>query len=246
MDFFDLVNISERFMEIVNPLSAEKVVRVGAFLGLHERSRVIDFGCGYAEPLALWAEHFGISGVGIDVREHACERARRKIAERGLDRQLEVIHGRGSEYPFEEGAYDVAFCLGASFIWGGFEPAIRALRRAVGPAGHVVIGEPYRTTDDVPQAYADTIPEVLTEIELLEAVHRAGLELEYVVRSSRDEWDAYEAGNWHGLLAWLRENPDHPERADVVRRLREVQDEYLRYGRQHLGWAVYVLTPMSS
>ena len=84
MDFFDLVNISERYMELVNPSTHEKTITFGKFLRLREGSRVIDFGCGYAEPLVLWAEHFGIVGTRIDVREHACERARQKIAQKGL------------------------------------------------------------------------------------------------------------------------------------------------------------------
>lgn len=77
MEFFDLVNILERYMELVNPSTPEKVLTIGKFLGLKEDSRVIDFGCGCGEVLALWAEEFGISGIGIDVREHACDRARK-------------------------------------------------------------------------------------------------------------------------------------------------------------------------
>jgi len=62
MKFFDLVNISERYMEIVNPSTLEKVLTIGKVLGLKEGNRVIDFGCGYGEVLSLWRQHFGISG----------------------------------------------------------------------------------------------------------------------------------------------------------------------------------------
>jgi hypothetical protein len=65
--------------------------------------------------------------------------------------------------------------------------------------------------------------------------------LEYVVRASEEDWDRYVAGDWQGLVRWLEENPDGPQRADVIEHLRQSQDEYLRYGREHFGWALYVL-----
>ena len=61
--------------------------------------------------------------------------------------------------------------------------------------------------------------------------------------SRRDDWDRYEAGNWHGLVRWLEENPAHPERGTVIEHLHRVQDEYLAYGREYMGWAMYVLVP---
>ncbi len=66
------------------------------------------------------------------------------------------------------------------------------------------------------------------------------------MRASHDDWDAYEAGNWHGLIRWLEENPDHSDRADVLGRLRDSQDEYLSFGRYHFGWAVYIITRLKS
>jgi len=168
MTFFDLVDISERFMELVNPSTPEKMVKLGKFLRLREGSRVIDFGCGYAEALTLWAEHFGIAGIGVDIRDRACERARAKVSEKHLTERIEIVCSPGAEYPFQEGAFDAATCI---------------------------------------------------------------------------DWDRYEADNWHGLIRWLEENPDHPERGEVVEHLQKSQDEYLRYGREYLGWAMYVLAP---
>ena len=72
-------------------------------------------------------------------------------------------------------------------------------------------------------------------------MRKEGFELEYLVRASINDWYRYEAGNWHGLVRWIEENPHHPDREVVVEHLRQSQDEYLRYGRQYLGWAVYVL-----
>jgi len=81
------------------------------------------------------------------------------------------------------------------------------------------------------------------EPELLEIINGEGYELSYMIRSNYDDWTRYEAGNWEGLLAWLGENPDHPERDKVLKWLHKTQDDYFRFGRKYLGWAIYILVP---
>jgi SAM-dependent methyltransferase len=243
MDFFDFKNIAERNMEIVNPTTPEKLLEVGRLLGLAEGDRVIDFGCGYAEALVLWAENFGISGVGVDVRPAACERAEQKLHGRGLSDRIEIVCGKGADYAFEEGSFDAATCIGATFVWRGFLPSVRAMKRAIRPGGRLAIGEAYWLSDDVPHEYATSEPEIHQEHRLLEWTREEGFDVEAVVRATTGEWDHYESGNWRGLLAWLGENPDHPERREVIDHLRESQDEYFRYTRSWVGWAMYVLLP---
>ncbi len=242
MNFFDLVDISERGMELVNPTSAQKVIDVGRAAGMRAGTRVIDFGSGFAEPLALWAAEFGIHGVGIEIRPKACERARVKLQQRGLAAQIEIVCMAGADYAFEPHSYDVATCIGASFVWGGFAPALAQLHKAIKPDGAVIIGEPYWLPSAVPATLARR-EGFFAEWELLEMMRGEGFDLTYVARASHDEWDCYERENWQGLIAWLRENPENAEREQVLNHMRKSQDEYLRYGREFFGWAMYVLTP---
>ncbi|MEE9518044.1 MAG: class I SAM-dependent methyltransferase [Candidatus Adiutricales bacterium] len=242
MEFFDLKNISERFMEIVNPTSEEKILKIGAVLGLNENSRIIDFGCGYGETLALWAEHFDISGTGIDIREHACRRAKKKIADRGFDRRIKIVCGSADEYAFDPGTFDVAACMGASFIWDGYRSAIKNMKKAVSDGGKLVIGEAYRIVEAFPPEFSEEEKKFPHEHEIVYVARQEGLDLEYMVRSSRDDWDRYEAENWYGFLRWLAENPDHPDRLQVIDTLRKYQDDYFRFGGKFLGWAMFVLT----
>lgn len=243
MKFFDLVNISERYMEIVNPSTPDKILTIGRILGVGQDSRIIDFGCGYGEVLALWIESFGISGIGIDIREHACDRAQNKMHKRGMAERIEIVCANAAEYPFEKHSFDVALCIGASFIWNGYRPTIRTMKKAIHATGKLVVGEPYWLKGGVPSEYPEQ-QAFHTEYELLQITREEGFDLEYVVRASHDDWDRYEAGNWYGLIRWIEENPDHPERQDVIDHLHKVQDEYLRYGREYLGWAMYVLNPI--
>ncbi len=245
MDFFDLVNISERYIELINPSTPEKIIEFGKYLRLSEGSRVIDFGCGYAEPLVLWAEKFGISAIGIDVREQVCDRARRKVSGKGLSERIEIVCGKGADYRFDEFSFDAATCIGASFVWGGYKPTLQAMKRAIRPGGRLGIGEPYWRKSAVPPRYAGQESAIHTELELLHISRGEGFDFEYVVRADTDDWDRYEAGNWHGLIRWLEDNPEHPERTDVIKHLHKNQDEYLGVRRECMSWAMYVLAPMA-
>ena len=244
MEFLELKNISERYLELVNPSTADKVLLAGRVAGMSKGNRVIDFGSGYAEALVLWAREFGISGLGIDIRPAACQRARSKIESRGLGERIEIVCGNAAELPVEAHDYDVASCLGATFIWkGGFREAVRAMQRAIKPGGRLIVGEAYWLHTIVPPEYAQRETSIRVEHELLHMAHEEGLELTYVLHSSRDEWDHYESENWRGLSDWLDEHPSHAQRQDVIQHLNQSQEEYLRYGREYLGWALYVFKP---
>ena len=243
MHFYDLYTIAERNLELINPTSPEKIVTLGKYLRLNENSRIIDYGCGYAEPLILWAENFGIQGVGIEVREPVCERAVKKLKDRGLDDRIEIVCAKGAEYKFEAHSFDVATCIGASFIWDGYESTVKALKKAVKKDGRIGIGEPYWASSNVPPEYAKQLSVILSEYDLLRIARAEGYDVEYIVRANLDEWDRYEAENYHGLVQWIEENPDHPEFEEVVAWLHKTQDDYFKYGREYLGWAMYALAP---
>lgn len=242
MEFLQLKDISERFLELVNPISAEKVLEIGQILNLSEGDRVIDFGCGHGELLRLWAQAFGTTGLGVDIRQHACKRARKKMAKHGLDDRFEIVHSNAADFNFEKGAYDVAACVGPTFIWGGYRETIRAMKPAIRPGGKLVIGEASWKHSQIPPEYAIS-EKFLTEEQLLKITWEEGFELLSVIRASQDDWDRYESGNWRGLLHWLQENPDHSERQEVLGHLHQSQVEYLPYGREYLGWAIYALAP---
>ena len=244
MDFFDLKDISERYLEILNPSSQEKILLIGQMAGLKPGQRVIDFGCGFGEPLALWAEHYGISGMGIDIRRYACDRAAQKMIDRGLSQRLTIVCADAATYPIEPQSFDVVACVGAVFIWGDLAKALQHLKAIIKPQGKVIIGEPYWKHSMVPPSDAQRRSSVLSESGIFQVVRAAGFDVEYVVHASADDWDRYEAANWRGLLHWIEENPQHPDRQQVIDHLHESQTEYTQWGREYLSWAMYVLNPV--
>lgn len=246
MEFFDLMSISHRYMELLDPTTSEKIIQLGKMLKLKKGCRVIDFGCGCAEPLTLWAEKFGITGIGIDISKDFCERAKEKLVKRGLSSQIEIVCSPAADYVFEEGAFDAATCIGATFGFGGFQQTIQAMKRAVHQNGRLGIGETYWLSNQVPPQYAQNQVTTHTEPELAQFSRKEGFELEYIIRSSRDDWDRYVSDSWYGLISWLEENPNHPDREQVFKHLRTDQDNYLQFHSQYLGWAMYCLAPMKS
>ncbi len=246
MEFFDIMSISHRYMEILNPSTPEKIIKLGKLLKLKKGNRIIDFGCGCAEPLVLWAEQFGITGIGIDISEDFCERARQKLASKGLSKQIEIVCSNGADYIFEEGVFDAATCIGATFIFGGYQKTIQTIKRAVRLGGRLGIGETHWLSTQIHPEYAQKQATTHTEAELARLTRDEGFELEYILRASSDDWDRYISDNWYGLIRWLEENHTHPDYEQVFEHFRTDQDDYLQFQRQYMSWAMYCLAPMKS
>jgi ubiquinone/menaquinone biosynthesis C-methylase UbiE len=246
MEFFDLMSISHRHMEILNPSTPEKIIKIGKILKLEKGSRVIDFGCGCAEPLTLWAEEFGITGIGIDISGDFCDRARKKVAAKGLSSRIEIVYSPAADYVFKEGAFDAATCIGATFAFGGYQQTIQAMKRAVHESGRLGIGETHWLSNQVHPEYAQKQMTTHTEAELARFTRDEGFELEYIIRASQDDWDRYISDSWYGLICWLEENPTHNDFEQVFKYFRTDQDDYLQFQRQYMGWAMYCLAPLKS
>lgn len=246
MDFFDIMSISHRFMELLDPTTPEKIIKLGKMLQLKAGKRIIDFGCGCGEPLALWAGEFGITGIGIDISEDFCDRARKKLDARGFGDKIEIVCSSGSDYQFEEGAFDAATCIGATFVFGGYQQTIQALKRAIHQNGRIGIGETHWLSNQVNAEYAQKQTFTHTEAELVRYTREEGFELEYIIRSSHDDWDRYYSDNWYGLIRWLAENPNHPDHEQVFQHFRNDQDDYVQFQHLNMGWAMYCLAPTAS
>jgi hypothetical protein len=58
--------------------------------------------------------------------------------------------------------------------------------------------------------------------------------------SSGDEWDLYETLQWRAAARFAAENPDDADLPEVLTRVEKSRHEYLRWGRETLGWALYL------
>jgi hypothetical protein len=66
------------------------------------------------------------------------------------------------------------------------------------------------------------------------------LDLVHTIVSNDDDWDEYEGLQWYAAAEYARAHPDDPDLAEVVERVEKDRKTYLRWGRDTVGWAIYM------
>jgi SAM-dependent methyltransferase len=232
--------IAESGHEFQNPTSKDKIVRVGRELGLGPESRVLDIASGRGGPALFLASEYGCAIEGIEVSPDFHTVAVERIEEAGLAHRVSFRVADASQETLPKEAYDAAFCLGASFVWGGLAGTLDALEPTVRPGGHVVVGEPYWRRLPLPDDYEERNLPFTTLEGTIDVFESGGLVVTSMVVSSDDDWDRYETQHWSAVERWLAENADDADASDVRRRHEQAKRNYLRYGRELLGWAIFV------
>ena len=231
---------AEALHAIQNPTSEEKIVLLGERLELGAESRVLDVASGRGGPALLLAERFGcrVHGVEVSPDFHAVALERAEAA--GLADRVDFELGDGAQAVHEPESYDAVLCLGASFVYGGFADTVDALAPAVRPGGYVAIGEPFWRTLPLPPDYPDR-DELYTTLEgTVTIFETCGLPVVSVIASSDDDWDRYETLHWKAVETWLAANAGDPDAGDIRARHERSKQNYLRYQRKLLGWAILV------
>jgi cyclopropane fatty-acyl-phospholipid synthase-like methyltransferase len=232
--------VAEATHELQNPTSREKILLLGERLGLGPGSRVLDIASGRGGPALLLAEAFGCRVHGVEIEPAFQAVAVERAAAAGLSDRLSFELGDGVEPVFEHASYDAALCLGASFVFGSLADTVDALAHAVRPGGHVAVGEPFWRRLPLPDDYEDR-DEAWTTLEGTVVVFEtSGLPVVSVIASSHDDWDRYETLHWRSVESWLEANPDDADASEIRRRHERHKRSYLRYGRDFLGWAIFV------
>lgn len=240
LEYHEIVEADHR---ILNPFTEEKLALLAEVARVAPGERLLDLACGKAEMLATWARRYGIGGVGVDLSEVFLAAARARLAELGVADKITLVPGDAGAYRPEE-SFDLACCIGATWIGGGFAGTLELLRRAVKPDGRILVGEPYWIEEPPAEVYEamETPPgEFATLAGALDRIESAGLSLIEMVLADQDSWDRYEAKHWFAADAWLRANPTDPRAVGIRERTARYRRAYLTFGRKYLGWGVFVL-----
>ncbi len=244
MDTWKFYDITHREHVICNPTSEEKLTRLVELLRLSADARVVDIACGKGEFLIRVAESYGVRGVGIDISPYFVADAERRLQARAPDARIRFVRMDGADFrPDEPHGLDLASCLGASWVFGGHARTLEALTAMVKPEGFVIVGEPYwlqEPSEEYLEASGVARGEFGTHFANAEAGVRRGLDLIHTIVSSNDDWDRYEGLQWYATAEYARTHPDDPDVAEVVERVEKGRAAYLRWGRDTLGWAIYV------
>ena len=225
-------------LAIMNPTNPERVLAAARLARIGPDDLVLDLGCGSGAVLALVATTSGCRGIGVEQRAAAVEAARARLDAAGCADRVEVRCQDVAAPLALPAGITVVLCLGSASLFGGTAEAIGAIRRLLPPGGRAILGERYWRTERVPPEFARDFLDCVTEFELLGIVREHGFSLAGIVRSTEADFDVYEADLWAGCRSALQADPaDDEVRAYLAR----VQDEYLGYGREFVGWAMYVL-----
>lgn len=244
MDIWKYYDITHRNHVVCNPTSEEKLARLVDLVGISAEASAIDIACGKGEFLVRLVEAYGVRVLGVDVSPFFIVEAKRRTMERTPNANATYTQMDGADFRAGESErFTLAACIGASWIFGGHGGTLDALTKLVAPGGWVIVGEPFwlrEPSEDYLNSSGSKREDFGSHVSNVEAGGQRGLELVHTLVSSQDDWDRYEGLQWHATAEYARANPDDPDLAEVRERVARNQADYLKWGRDTVGWAIYV------
>ncbi len=117
--------------------------RLIRYLPVGNDLRVLDLATGTGDVLLTLCErsHSLSSGVGIDMAEQMLERARKKIAGRGLQERLKVLRGDAMEIPLGDSEFNVTTIAFGIRNLTDVSVGLKEMFRVLKPGGKVLVLE---------------------------------------------------------------------------------------------------------
>ena len=214
-----------------------------ALLDAKPGERALDVGCGKAEVLLRLIERFGVKGVGVDTNAEFLAEARAGLARRAPRGDL-ILHACDvAEFTAAPESFDIGLCIGSTHVYGGYRPTLRALSALVRPGGQLVVGEGYWKREPDPaylKLLGGTREEFTDHAGNVQAAVEEGLVPLFASVSSDDDWDRYEGTYALTIERYVRAHPEDADGPAMLARIRRWRDGYLRWGRDTLGFALYL------
>jgi SAM-dependent methyltransferase len=267
VDTWKFYGITHTDHVVLNPTSPARLDELIGLLDLPPEPRVLDIACGTGELLVRLAETHGangsngtgtsgdsgsgagFSGVGVDTSPWFLARARESVARRVPGAAIELLEMDGADYEPEADSFDLACCLGASWVFGGHRGTLRALSHAVRPGGLVLVGEPFWQTEPAAEylAWSELArDDFASHTENVAIGESEGLVPLLAWVSSGADWDRYETLQWRAAARFAAANPGDPDVPELLKRVAHARHEYLAWGRTTLGWALYLFDQPAS
>ena len=247
MDIGKFFGVTHKYHVVCNPMSTVKLDELIELLKLDPGASVLDIACGMAEMLTRLAERFEVSGVGIDNSPYFIAEARQKLQERVPDARIEILSMDGANYKPER-LFDLTMCIGASWVYQGHRGTLRALKSMTKPNGLVLTGEPF-WLQEPSEAYLvaedHTRDEFGTHYENVLVGEDEDLVPLYTLVSNQDDWDRYEALRLYAAERYAGDHPDDADVPEILARVAHGWKNYLRWGRDTVGWAMYLFRKQS-
>jgi SAM-dependent methyltransferase len=242
----DYQSITEAALRLPNPLNEAHLRRLGHAAQVRPSTRLLDVACGGGELLNSWALWYEVSGTGVDAAQAAIHLAEQRANDLKVWAQVQYTVGEALDFPQAFHQYHIVSHLGLT-AWGDqLGPTLNTLRAALrdNEDGVLMIGETFWRKPPSPQACAalglptDAL-RPLDEVAAHLLAHEVDL-LDVIVPTAED-WDSFMSAQWRAISDWLARCEDAALADQVRAQWHHSQISYLRYERDLIGWAAFVL-----
>jgi ubiquinone/menaquinone biosynthesis C-methylase UbiE len=210
---------------------------------LPEAPDILDVGCGPGmQTLDLAALTKG-KITAVDNHQAFLDDLRKRAAEQGLSKQIEIMNGDMNALPFAQKSFDLIWAEGSIFIMG-FEKGLRAWRPLLKDGGYVAVTDAAWLRPDVPaevKKFWECYPGMQDVAANVKAVERAGYRLiGHFTLPDEAWWNDY----YHPMekkLALLREIHKDDKEALKYLTVEQVEIEMFRKYSKYYGYVFFVM-----
>lgn len=224
------------------PVSARTLERLIEALELDPESLALDIGCGRGRLLLDIVARHRCLGVGVDPDSISIHFAREQAASRGLSALTTFLSCPADKFSCQK-EFDLCICVGACHACGGYRQTLEYLLEKASPSAYLLVGEGFWRHPPEPE-YLDQIGATSAELgshrDNLEVAASLGLTPAWCAVTSNETWDEYEGLYRLTMLQFLDRNPDDEDCAAFRAHSDTWYDGYLRWGRDTMGFALYL------
>ena len=235
--------IAHRDHAYCNPIAAAKIERMLELVWLVGDASVLDLGCGRGELSLKLVERFQARVTAVDISSPMLDAVRQRAQACGALERLRLLEIDIADFKPDPECFDLTAMLGGGGIGGGIAGICTALAGWTRRGGYVLIGEGYWVQPPAPEYLAHleaTDDEFRDHRGNVKAGVDAGLIPLHAFVASPDEWDEYEWKYSRSIERYALEQPGDPDVPAMLERIRRWRDGYLRWGRDTLGFGVYL------
>lgn len=151
-------------------------------VGLNEKMKVLDIGCGIGGPARTLALEFGCHVIGIDLSKEYCNAAELINNKLGLNKNIEIQHANALDMPFDNAEFDVVFMQHVLMNIENKQQLLSQIKRVIRPKGslaHYTICEGSVSPINFPVIWANNpdISFLLTPSELCQLIINNGFKV---------------------------------------------------------------------
>lgn len=115
---------------------------LGTHADLQPGDSVLDVGAGFAEQDFVLLDRFGVSHItGIDITPVHVDKARERVARRGLADHIEIRLGSATALPFPNASFDKVLALECAFHFDTRDEFMREAFRVLKPGGTFTLAD---------------------------------------------------------------------------------------------------------